>query len=248
MADAALDAQASRGPDGRGVMVVDGEDGVSAAIGHLRLAVIDPRAASDQPLHSDDGRSSLIFNGEIYNYKELRATLAPRPMLERALGRLRRAARPASTTRGPAFLAAAPRNRMWSLFYHSARSNSVLISRDRFGIKPIFVYHAPGDLLIVSSEIKGILAILGRTPPVEPEAIAEYLLRGRTNRRASTFYQGIKPFDGGVLGRDFDQRRGPRRGRRRPARSGSCPVRPPRAVRLQRKRSASSSWTPCGST
>lgn len=192
MADAALDAQATRGPDGRGVMVVDGKDGVSAAIGHLRLAVIDPRAASDQPLHSDDGQSSLIFNGEIYNYKELRATLAPRPVLERALGDSG-ALLAGLDDEGPAFLSRA--NGMWSLFYHSARSNSVLISRDRFGIKPIFVYHAPGDLLIISSEIKGILAILGRTPPVEPEAIAEYLLRGRTNHGASTFYQGIKPFD-----------------------------------------------------
>src|SRR4051794_36311902 len=65
---AACDVLAHRGPDGQGTFV-----GERIALGHTRLAVIDPTHASDQPMHDPLTGCVLVFNGEIYNYKELRA-------------------------------------------------------------------------------------------------------------------------------------------------------------------------------
>jgi asparagine synthase (glutamine-hydrolysing) len=63
-----LDAQETRGPDGRGAVIAsDGRSG----IGHVRLAIIDPTPAADQPFSSDDRMVHIVYNGEIYNYREL---------------------------------------------------------------------------------------------------------------------------------------------------------------------------------
>ena len=61
-----------RGPDGSGINLVSNADGTSSAIAHERLAIMDP-LAGNQPLYSKDRKLSLAINGEIYNYKELRA-------------------------------------------------------------------------------------------------------------------------------------------------------------------------------
>jgi asparagine synthase (glutamine-hydrolysing) len=65
-----IELQAHRGPDGEGFYVTE-----RAGLGHSRLAVID-RAGGEQPMHSPDGRHALVYNGEVYNYRELRAELA----------------------------------------------------------------------------------------------------------------------------------------------------------------------------
>src|SRR5437879_8215821 len=70
-----LDAIAHRGPDGRGEYR-DGPNGV--VLGHVRLAIIDPSPAGAQPMASDDGRVVLVFNGESYNFRELRTELEAR--------------------------------------------------------------------------------------------------------------------------------------------------------------------------
>src|SRR4051794_7238484 len=66
-------AQAHRGPDGRG-MFEDAE--AEVALGHVRLAILDLTDHAAQPMHSADGRFVLVFNGEIYNYPELKRELA----------------------------------------------------------------------------------------------------------------------------------------------------------------------------
>ena len=71
--DEMLDDLAHRGPDGRGVFADDG-----VCLGHLRLAIIDLSDAGLEPFASEDGRLQLIFNGEIYNYLELREQLRAR--------------------------------------------------------------------------------------------------------------------------------------------------------------------------
>jgi asparagine synthase (glutamine-hydrolysing) len=71
----ALGAIAHRGPDGKGVWV---DPTRSVALGHVRLAVLDVRSEANQPFWSDCGRYVLVFNGEIYNYVELRKELAAR--------------------------------------------------------------------------------------------------------------------------------------------------------------------------
>ena len=68
--EAMCDALVHRGPDGSGVWHAPG-----VALGHRRLSIID-LAGSPQPMHSTDGRATIVFNGEIYNFRELRAELA----------------------------------------------------------------------------------------------------------------------------------------------------------------------------
>jgi asparagine synthetase B (glutamine-hydrolysing) len=70
-----LDLVAHRGPDGRGWRVVDTPAG-PLALGHRRLAIIDTTQGADQPMRDESGRFTIVFNGEIYNYKELAQELA----------------------------------------------------------------------------------------------------------------------------------------------------------------------------
>ncbi|WP_374512663.1 asparagine synthase (glutamine-hydrolyzing), partial [Brevundimonas sp.] len=191
MVDRGLRAQSHRGPDGRGIEIVEGRDGVVAGIGHLRLSILDPRPESDQPLRDDESGSILAFNGEIYNYRELRGELRPRALFEKSIGDTA-VMLAGLVDHGPAFL---PRmNGMWAYILHDPARETIQIGRDRFGIKPLYVYHQPGELLILSSEIKGILAVVGGRA-ASAERIAEYLVRGRTNFSGGTFFEGIEAFD-----------------------------------------------------
>ena len=65
-----LDAISHRGPDSRGVFIWD-----NLALGHVRLSIIDLNEGADQPMHSKDGELTIVFNGEIYNYKALQKKL-----------------------------------------------------------------------------------------------------------------------------------------------------------------------------
>src|SRR5437868_12668074 len=127
-----LDALAHRGPDGRGVFV-DDESGV--CLGHLRLAIIDLSEAGLEPFASTDGAQQLVFNGEIYNYLELREEL-------RAKGHRFR-----SQTDTEVILAAYREwgdrcverfNGMWAFAIWDSAQQALFCSRDRLGIKPFY--------------------------------------------------------------------------------------------------------------
>ena len=163
---AMTDALAHRGPDGEG-QVAYGPIG----LGHRRLAIIDLSSLGLQPMVSRDGRYALTFNGEIYNYKELRAELSARGV------------RFASQTDTEVLLYAFEQwgvdailklNGMFAFAILDRHTQTLTLARDRFGVKPLY-YAQAGDAFIFASEIKGILAYDGVRAAMDVEGLAEYL-------------------------------------------------------------------------
>lgn len=156
-----------RGPDGQGVWR-EAEAGIQ--LGHARLAIID-LATGDQPMWSPDGRHVIVFNGEIYNYRELRPDLAARGWSFRT----------ASDTEvllaglvldGPDFLSRTIG--MFALALWDCRDRTLLLARDRMGIKPLYVAQTPAGLAF-ASELKSLLAVPGVDAALDPAALDAYL-------------------------------------------------------------------------
>jgi asparagine synthase (glutamine-hydrolysing) len=172
---------AHRGPDGEGVWA-NGNVGLA----HRRLAIIDLRAVAAQPMSNADGSVWITFNGEIYNFRELRADLEARGYRFRtqsdteviiyayeAYGRncLER-------LRG-----------MFAFAIWDARTRVLLLARDRVGKKPLF-YWVGRDCLLFASEIKALLA--DRAVPLAPDPIAvDHFLALHYVPAPHTAFQGI---------------------------------------------------------
>ncbi len=145
-------AIAHRGPDGEGIHQFD--DGRTAFV-HRRLAIIDPEARSDQPMHSADGSHSIVFNGEIFNFVELRAELQEkghRFVTEGDTEVLLAAWR----EWGEGMLLRL--NGMWALVIRDNRDGSLFLARDRFGIKPL-LYASRGQQFAFASEMRALLTL-----------------------------------------------------------------------------------------
>lgn len=154
-----------RGPDDAGV----GTWG-EASLGMRRLAIFDP-AHGHQPMSTPDGRWHLVFNGAIYNFRTLRAELAgshdfktecDTEVLLAAVARWGRDALP--RLRG-----------MFAFAAWDTREHTLLLARDSFGIKPLYVHTAPGGDLLFASELNALLAS-GHVPAdIDPQAVSDYL-------------------------------------------------------------------------
>jgi asparagine synthase (glutamine-hydrolysing) len=142
-----MDSIRHRGPDGDGIQVFQ-----EAILGHLRLAIIDVQHGA-QPMNSDDERYSLVFNGEIYNYIELRQDLSRQGVNFQTFS---------DTEVLLKLLMAEGKNAlnklngMFAFVFYDSHTNEWIAARDSFGIKP-FYYTVIEDELIFGSEIKAIL-------------------------------------------------------------------------------------------
>ncbi|HEX5801627.1 MAG TPA: asparagine synthase (glutamine-hydrolyzing) [Azospira sp.] len=166
---AMLAAIAHRGPDGEGIHVAATADGRELFLGHRRLAIIDP-AGGRQPMHDTEAGLTLVFNGEIYNFRELRAELALLGhsfALDSDTEVLLRAYRQWGDE-------AVHRLRgMFAFALWDAPRQRLFLARDRFGEKPLFLMES-GDGLFFASEIKALLCLSGR-PGVDLDAVWDYL-------------------------------------------------------------------------
>lgn len=162
---AMADAIAHRGPDGEGQWI-EGNVG----LGHRRLAIIDLSPAGHQPMITPDGRYVLSYNGEIYNFKELRTEL------EAAGYQFR------SHTDSEVVLNALAKwgvkalnrfNGMFAIALWDCKEKTLLLARDRYGIKPLY-YGCQGSLIAFGSEQKAILAIPEFRRSLDKEALLEY--------------------------------------------------------------------------
>lgn len=164
-----IDAMAARGPDGEGVWTAPG-----VGLGHRRLSIIDVDG-SPQPMHDETGTISVLFNGCIYNYRELRAELGAKGWAFRTAGDTE-VLLAAWAAWGPAMLARL--NGMFAFVIHDARTQRLFMARDRMGVKPLHYTRLADGALAFASELKGLLAnpMLRRVPDVR--AIEDYLAFG----------------------------------------------------------------------
>jgi asparagine synthase (glutamine-hydrolysing) len=171
-----------RGPDGEGYFT-DGPVG----LGHTRLAIIDPSPAGHQPMITPDGRFVLNYNGEVYNFQELRLELE-------SLGwrfRSRTDTEVVLYSLAQWGLDALLRfNGLFALALWDRDARELLLARDRFGIKPLYVARGAGQLLF-GSEVKALLAHPGLSAQLDPEALAEYLAF-QNLFTARTLFQGVQ--------------------------------------------------------
>jgi len=136
-----------RGPDDDGSY---SDDAVS--MGSVRLSIIDLSVAGHMPMSNEDESLWIVYNGEVYNFGEIRKSLEPKHQFR-------------STSDTEVILHAYEEwgekcverfNGMWGLAIYDKKRNKIFISRDRFGVKPVY-YYWKGGKFIFSSEIKAIL-------------------------------------------------------------------------------------------
>jgi asparagine synthase (glutamine-hydrolysing) len=164
----AASSLAHRGPDDSGLFT-DAQAGVG--LGHRRLSIIDLSSAGRQPMASDDGAVQIVYNGEVYNFREIQEILAGhghrffsstdtevilKAYLQWGIDCLQR------------FIG------MFSLAIWDSRQQRLYLARDRLGIKPLYYYFKNGTL-VFASELKGLMAFSSFERAVDPEAIPLFL-------------------------------------------------------------------------
>lgn len=194
------DALAHRGPDDRGIWTY-AADGFSAGLAHTRLAVIDPTPEGRQPMVTRDGACAVAYNGELYNYRDLGARLASslRTMCDTEV------VLEACREWGPAALARF--DAMWALAFVDTARRCGHLSRDLFGIKPLF-YAVQGERLVFASELPALMEAPGISREIDTLALDLYLHLGFIPH-PYTIYRGVRklapghvlPFDSGGPGK-----------------------------------------------
>ena len=169
LVDVMSDRIAHRGPDASGIWSLE-DDRVAVHLGHRRLSIIDLSAAADQPL-SRDGMT-LVYNGELYNYKALRAELASRGV-RFGTGSDTEVVLEAWRCWGPDALR---RFRgMFAFALLDERTGDLILARDPLGIKPLY-YLPRGAGVIFASELKALVAAVGSELRIEPGALVASML------------------------------------------------------------------------
>jgi asparagine synthase (glutamine-hydrolysing) len=199
------DSLSHRGPDGYGYMIYSEKTGRALwhnqdiesnhsddniGFGHRRLAIIDLSDDGLQPMGDTSGSKCITYNGEIYNFKEIKEEL-------QKLGYIFTTQTDtevilyAYTQWGEACVQRF--NGMWAFIIHDAGKNQVFISRDRFGIKPLY-YTNLNENLYFASEIKAFKRIPGILMEPNEEVVQKYLLNGIVDDSDETFYKNIFRF------------------------------------------------------
>ncbi len=181
-----IDQLIHRGPDAEGEWIDE-----NVALGHRRLSIIDLDSKSNQPMVSHDGKYVITFNGEIYNYIELKKALSERGAIFQ-------------TNSDTEVILEAYRvygvncfnkfNGMWSFVLYDIEKKKVIISRDRFGIKPVYTIDNE-DVFVFASEIKAIITAFPEENIPNRTCIYRYLsgsMKEDTDEKC--FYKNIEIF------------------------------------------------------
>jgi len=184
----ARDTMTHRGPDDAGLYYAP-EEGV--ALGHRRLSIIDLSVDGRQPLFSSDKKMAIVFNGEIYNFKELRKELESSYVF-------------GTKTDTEVILAAYKKwgveclrhlRGMFAFAIWDREKKELFVARDRLGIKPLF-YSVKNGTFYVASEIKAILALLNERRVLNKRGFLDYISY-RYPLGEETFFEGICSFKPG---------------------------------------------------
>jgi asparagine synthase (glutamine-hydrolysing) len=182
----ALERIRYRGPDDSGYELYPSGDSV-VALGHTRLSILDLSSAGHQPMLSADKRFSIVFNGEIYNYRELRAEL-------QGLGHSF-----VSDSDTEVLLAAwmhwgraclVRLTGMFAFVVLDRHARTLTCVRDAFGIKPFF-YAAEGGEFCFASEIPALKELLSGKPTLDWQRAYDYLVHGDYDSGSRTFFEGV---------------------------------------------------------
>lgn len=183
------DAMVHRGPDGEG-QHIDGAIG----LGHRRLSVID-LAGGQQPMANEDGSVHVSYNGEIYNFQELRSNLIARGH------RFNSRSDTEVLVHGYESFGSdvVPQlNGMFAFALWDAKARRLLLARDRFGVKPVYYAIVDGGTLVFASEVKALLASGLVHPELDNEGLAEHFTF-QNNYGDRTLYRGVKLLEPGSV-------------------------------------------------
>jgi len=171
-----------RGPDDEGVFIKG-----NVGLGFVRLSIIDLSSAGNQPMFSDDNRYVMVFNGEIYNYIEIRAELQ------------KKGYRFKTQTDSEVLLTSYIEwgeaclhkfNGMWAFCIYDTLEKHLFFARDRYGVKP-FYYYFDHEKFFFASEIPPILSCMkGKLDPND-QAIFDFLVYNRSDHIDTTFFKGV---------------------------------------------------------
>lgn len=179
---AALDLLAHRGPDDRGLFALPG-----VLLGHRRLSIIDLSTAGHQPMIDPLSGAAIIFNGEIYNYVELRAVLQQKGHRFQT-GTDTEVLLKAFLEWGATALTRL--NGMWAFAIWLTQTNKLFFARDRFGVKPFYLRNGNGGFAF-ASEPKALLALFPEHRDADLITLHKFLAHGQLYTNSSSFFCGI---------------------------------------------------------
>lgn len=180
--DNALDLLKHRGPDDKGIWCSDG-----VMFGHRRLSILDLSLNGHQPMHSYSQNNHIVFNGEIYNYIELRKDLYKKEIIKKEKSDTR-VLLELFEQKGLSSLARL--NGMFAFAIWDSVHKKLILSRDRFGVKPLY-YRVGNDGIAFSSEPKALLSLYPQNRKIDNETFLEFLSCNNLYTNNKSFYKGI---------------------------------------------------------
>lgn len=187
------DTMHHRGPDDGGEEIFAGKEGYQIGMAQRRLSVMDLSPLGHQPMHAKDGRISVVFNGEIYNFLELREELQEYPFC--------------SNCDTEVIIAAYLKwgikcidrfNGMFAICLYDRETRDVYLVRDRIGKKPLY-YEVDGENLIFASELKPIMKREGFHKKIRREVLSRFLFQQYINAPETIFENVYKLEPGSIL-------------------------------------------------
>jgi asparagine synthase (glutamine-hydrolysing) len=182
------DELAHRGPDGRGVVRGEG-----FLLGHRRLGIVDLSDRAAQPMRDAVGRFYLLYNGMIYNFRELRRELVAVGCIFRGHGDTEVVLQAFARWGTGCFRRF---DGMFALAVYDRRERRLVLARDRLGIKPLY-YAMDGDRLVFCSEVRGIRRFPGPGRPLCPAALSAFLSY-RQPLGTDAFFAGVRELPAGA--------------------------------------------------
>lgn len=181
-----------RGPDDSGVEIYEGKEGYTVGFAHRRLSILDLSPLGHQPMQSADGRASIVFNGEIYNFRQIREEVKDYPFCSHSDTEVILAA---YLKWGMACVERF--NGMFALAIYDREEKSLFLARDPIGKKPLY-YTLGSEGLIFASQPKAIMACPGFQREIRQELLAGFLIKQHL-LAPNTIFQEMNQLEPGTV-------------------------------------------------